>query len=332
MAAVSFENIMKQLKDRKFAPIYLLMGEEPFYIDQISNYIENNAIPEEDRDFNQVVLYGKDTNSSEVVSNAKQFSFGSEYHVVIVKEAKDMKDIELMQSYFKNPLKSTILVICHKYGKLKASAYKGCDAETVIFDSVPVKDYALSAWVEKCAVENGYKISSEAAQIITEHVGNDLSRIDNEFKKLKIFVPQGTQITPDIVEKNIGISKEYNVFELQDALGDRNTEKATKICMHFVNNIKDNPNVMTISSLNLFYSKMLAYHLLPDKSPENLAKIYGSNSYIQKINVAKAQKHNLPQLMKIISVLREYDAKTKGVDNAATDEELLKEMVYKILH
>ncbi len=330
--ATTFESIMKQLKDRKFAPVYLLMGDEPYYIDQISNYIENNALPEEERDFNQTVFYGKDTNASDVVANAKQFSFGSEYHVVILKEAKDMKDIDLMQSYFQNPLKSTILVVCHKYGKMKASSYKACDKETVIFNSEPVRDYNLSAWVSKCAEENGYTISPEVALIITEHIGNDLNRIDNEFKKMKIFVPQGSKITSDIVEKNIGISKEYNIFELQDALGDRNGEKAAKICMHFANNIKDNPNVLTISSLNSFYGKMLAYHLLPDKSADNVSKIYGSNAFIQRKNIEKAQKHTLLQLMRIISILREYDAKTKGVDNAATDEELLKELVYKIMH
>lgn len=333
MAAVKFEDVMSQLKSGKFAPVYLLMGEEPFYIDCISDYIENNALPESDRDFNQVVLYGRDTTPDEVVANAKQFAFGADHRVVILKEAKDLPQIDLLTSYFANPQPSTILVVCYKYGKLKPTQYKGCDKSTVIYTSEPVRDYQLAAWVQKQAALHNFKLSSEAAGIISENIGNDLARINNEFKKLKIILPEGTEITPEIIEKNIGISKEYNIFELQNALGERDADKAFKICINFTHNMKDNPNVKTIAVLYNFYSKMLAYMLLPDNSDENLAKVYGKiNPFVMNINRRYASRYSLAQVRRIISVLREYDVKSKGVDSDAPGEELLMEMIYKILH
>ena len=333
MAAAKFEDVMSQLKSGQYAPVYLLMGEEPFYIDCISDYIENNVLPEDERDFNQVVLYGRDTSPDEVVANAKQFAFGADRRVVILKEAKDLSKFDLLTSYFAHPQASTILVICHKYGKLKTPQYKGCDKSTVIFTSDPVKDYQLPAWVQKQATEHGFKLTTQAAGIIAEHIGNDLTRIDNEFKKLKIILPEGTEITAEIIEKNIGISKEYNIFELQNALGDRDADKAFKICINFAHNMKENPNVKTIAVLYNFYSKMLAYMLLPDNSPENLERIYGKiNPFVLDINRRYANRYSLAQVRKIIAVLREYDVKSKGVDSEAPDEELLMEMIYKILH
>ena len=331
--AVKFEEVMSQLKSGKYAPVYLLMGEEPFYIDCIAEYIENHALPEADRDFNQVVLYGRDTHPDEVVANAKQFAFGADYRVVILKEAKDLSKFDLLTPYFAHPQPSTILVVCYKYGKLKAAQYKNCDKSTVIFTSEPVKDYQLAAWVQKQATEHNFKLNQQAANIITEHIGNDLSRIDNEFKKLKIILPEGSEITPEIIEKNIGISKEYNIFELQNALGERNVDKAFRICLNFAHNMKDNPNVKTIAVLYTFYSKMLVYMLLPDNSPQNLEKVYGKiNPYVMDINRKYASRYSLAQVRKIMSVLREYDLKSKGVDSDAPDEELLMEMIYRILY
>lgn len=331
--AVKFEELMSQLKSGKYAPVYLLMGEEPFYIDCISEFIENNALPEVDRDFNQVVLYGRDTHPDEVVANAKQFAFGADHRVVILKEAKDLSKFDQLTPYFAHPQPSTILVVCYKYGKLKAAQYKNCDKSTVIFTSEPVKDYQLPAWVQKQAAEHNFKLNQQAANIITEHIGNDLSRIDNEFKKLKIILPEGAEITPEIIEKNIGISKEYNIFELQNALGERNADKAFRICLNFAHNMKDNPNVKTIAVLYTFFNKMLAYMLLPDNSAQSLERVYGKiNPYVMDVNRKYASRYSLAQVRKIMSVLREYDLKSKGVDSDAPDEELLMEMIYKILH
>ena len=279
------------------------------------------------------MLYGRDTTADEVVANAKQFAFGADHRVVILKEAKDLSKIDLLTSYFAHPQPSTILVICYKYGKLKAAQYKGCDKSTVVFTSDPIKDYQLPEWVQKQAKEHNFKLNPQAAGILAENIGNDLTRINNEFKKLKIILPEGAEITPDIIEKNIGISKEYNIFELQNALGDRNADKAFKICLNFTHNMKENPNTKTIAVLYTFYSKMLAYMLLPDNSPENLERIYGKvNPYVMDINRRYASRYSLAQVRKIISVLREYDVKSKGVDSDAPGEELLMEMIYKILH
>ena len=332
---MSYEELIKNLKKRQFAPIYLLMGEEPFYIDQISNYLEENVMEEADRDFNQVVLYGNDKNTdvSQIIGAAKEFPFGSQYKLVIVKEAKDLKDFEKLKGYVENPSKTTILVIAYKYAKLKATQTKPFEKNGVVFLSDKIKDYNLASWVQTQAKLHQFTINAQAASIIAGNIGNDLTRINNEFLKLKIFLPDNSEITSDIIEKYIGISKEYNVFELQNALGEQNEEKAYKITLNLCNNLKENPNVKTISSLYSFYSKMLAYRLAPDKSPETMAKIYGNiHPYILKINTEYAQRYSIVNLTKIVSLLREFDMKAKGVDSSSGEEELLKELIYKILH
>lgn len=329
---IKYEELVAQLKSRQFKPVYLLMGEEPFYIDRICRFFENKVIEEADRDFNQVVLYGKDTSAADIVANAKEFPFGSQYKLVIVKEAKDLKDIDLLKSYVENPAESSILVLCHKYGKLKATQYKAYEKKGVVFESVGIKDWNLPDWVQKTASAFKFKLDAQTANILTEHIGNDLSRIFNEFEKLKVILPPGSSITPDVVEQYIGISKEYNIFELQEALGSRNAQKTFKIIHNFTQHLKENPNIKTILMLYNFYHKMLMYHLSPDKSNEALRTIYGNlPPMILSKNVRYAQSHTIAQLTNIISVLREYDVKSKGVDSNSDEGELLKEMIYKIL-
>ncbi len=332
---MNYEELIKNLKKREYAPLYLLMGEEPFYIDQISNYMEENVIEEADRDFNQIVIYGNDKNTdvSQIIGAAKEFPFGSQYKLIIVKEAKELKDIEKLKGYVENPSKTTILVIAYKYAKLKPAQTKLFEKNGVVFVSDKIKDYNLSSWVQTQAKLHNFNINAHAASIIAANIGNDLTRINNEFLKLKIFLPDNIEITPSIIEKYIGISKEYNVFELQNALGEQNEEKAYRITLNFCQNLKENPNVKTIANLYSFYSKMLAYRLAPDKSPETLAKIYGNvHPFIMKMNTDYAQRYSIMNLTKIISLLREYDMKSKGVDSSSSEEELLKELIYKILH
>jgi DNA polymerase III subunit delta len=332
---MSYEELIKNLKKRQFAPLYLLMGEEPFYIDQISNYLEENVMEESDRDFNQVVLYGNDKNTdvAQIIGAAKEFPFGSQYKLVIVKEAKELKDFDKLKGYAENPSKTTILVIAYKYAKLKAAQTKPFEKNGVVFLSDKIKDYNLASWVQTQAKLHQFVINAQAASIIAGNIGNDLTRINNEFLKLKIFLPDNTEITSAIIEKYIGISKEYNVFELQNALGEQNEEKAYKIALNLCHNLKENPNVKTIATLYSFYSKMLAYRLAPDKSPETMAKIYGNiHPFILKINTEYAQRYSIVNLTKIISLLREFDMKSKGVDSSSNEEELLKELIYKILH
>jgi DNA polymerase-3 subunit delta len=332
--SVSYSDLVAQIQQKKFAPVYLLHGEEPFFIDRLTKMFEEGILEPEERDFNQVVLYGKDTEPDMVLANAKQFPFGSPYRVVILKEAKELKHIELLDSYVKSPSPQTIFIVCYKYGTLKAAQTKAYATNGVVFLSESVKDWNLSAWVQNLAEQTfQYKLNPQTAAVLCEHIGNDLSRIYTEFQKLQVVLPKGSEITSDIVEKYIGISKEYNIFELQDALGSRNLGKAYNIMINFTLHLKDNPNIKTITMLNLFYNKMIRYHLAPDKSNEALQILYGTRypNLIAK-NVGYANNHSLPQLIKIMSILREYDVKSKGVDANIDEGELLKEMIYKITH
>ena len=328
---MTYDQLFAHLQKKQFAPVYILMGDEPFYIDEASNFIEENAMPEEHRDFNQMLVYGKETEADEVIVMAKEFPFGTEKRVVIVKEAKDLKNMERLLKYAESPAKTAIVVICYKYATLRATQLKAIDKNCVVFHSEKMKEYNLAAWIQKHIGKYQFKIQPAVANLIAENIGVDLSRIDNEFKKLTIFIPPNSEITVDIVEKHIGISKEYNVFELQNALAERKIDKAYKIVHYFCQNIKQTPNVLTINSLASFYLKLLAYNL-SDKSMEAKAKVFGKNDWIQKTNVQYVQNHSVLELQKNIGILREYDAKTKGVDSHLPDEELLKELIYKITH
>ena len=328
---MTYDQLQSHLQKKQFAPIYFLMGEEPFYIDEVSDYIEEHALPEEQRDFNQMLVYGKETDADEVIAMAKEFPVGSEKRVVIVKEAKELKNIERLLKYAEAPSQTAILVICYKYATLRATQLKAVEKNGVVFHSEKMKEYNLAAWIQKHVAKYQFKMQPAVANLLAENIGVDLSRIDNEFKKLTIFLPPNSEITADIVEKHIGISKEYNVFELQNALAERKIDKAYKIVHYICQNIKQSPNVVTINNLASFYLKLLAYNL-SDKSPEAKARVFGKNDYIQRINVGYAQNHSVLELQKNISILREYDAKIKGVESNLPDEEILKELVYKIMH
>ncbi len=326
----TYDQIIQQIDKKTFAPVYLLHGTEPFYIDQLSNYFEENSIDKDQQDFNQVTFYGKDSDAEEIATNAKEFPFGSDKRVVIVKEAKDLKNFDKLISYVEKPSTTTILVLCYKYQDAKAAICKAVEKNGVVFKSSKIQDYKIAEWVLNRAKNYNFKINSESANILSEHIGNDLSRIDNEFKKLQIFLPPESEITPSLIEKHIGISKEYNIFELQKALAERNKQKVYKITLNFCNFLKDNPNVKTINNLFTFYSKMLSYQL-SDKTAATASKIFGiSNEWALKININQANAHSILELKKNIAILREYDAKSKGVETAASEEELLKEMIYKI--
>lgn len=332
--SASYSDIVAQIKNRQFASVYLLQGEEPFFIDRIAKMFEEEILEPEERDFNQVVLYGKDTTADMVLANAKQFPFGSPYRVVILKEAKELKKIELLDTYAENPSPQTILVVCHKYGKLKAAQTKAYAKHGVVFDSVGIKDWNLAAWIQDLAAQTfNFQLSPQSAAVLSEHIGNDLSRIFTEFQKLQVVLPAGSEITPAVIEQYIGISKEYNIFELQDALGSRNLSKVYNIMLNFTLHLKENPNIRTISMLFSYYNKMIRYHLNPDKSNDSLRTVFGNlpPSIIAR-NVGIANNHTLPQLTRIVSILREYDLKSKGVDANNDEGELLKEMIYKITH
>ncbi|MDR2980186.1 MAG: DNA polymerase III subunit delta [Bacteroidales bacterium] len=331
---MTFEEILSKLQKKEFAPLYLLMGEEPFFIDQLSDYLEENVMPEVDRDFNQMLFYAndKEVDAVFVIAAAREFPFGVPYRMVIIKEAKGLKNIDLLKDYAANPSPATILVICHKYGKLKAAQYKPFEKNGIVFTSEKIKDNKLASWVQSQATQHQFSMDVQSANIVAESIGNDLTRINNELLKLKIFLPEGSKITPDIVERYIGISKEYNVFELQTALGERNNKKSTKIALNLAQNSKENPIVKIVAVLYPFFHRMLAYHLAPDHSKETMAAIYGNmHPYVQQLNISYAQRYTVSELQKIISLFREFDLKAKGVNNNSSDEELIKELVLRVL-
>ncbi|MFC0517751.1 DNA polymerase III subunit delta [Mucilaginibacter angelicae] len=335
--------ILKDLKNRKFKPLYLLHGEEPYFIDLVSNYVEHHVLPEHERGFNQTVVYGKDTDIMTVLNAAKRYPMMADYQVVLVKEAQDMKwgkdednkkSIDPVLSYLENPLPSTILVFCYKYGKFdkRKKTYKAIEKKGLIFESATLYDNKVPAWVEGYVSEKGYKMNQQGSAMIAEYLGNDLSKIANELEKLMLNVSAGQEITLKHIQDNIGISKEYNVFELQTALTKKDAYKVNQIINYFEANPKSNPIVLVLGNLNNFFSKVLVYHYVKDKTPQNLAREMGVNPYFLKDYEQAARNYPLGKIFQVISYLREYDLKSKGVESNAPHGELMKELMFKILH
>jgi DNA polymerase-3 subunit delta len=337
------DDIIKDFKNRKYKPLYLLHGEEPYFIDQVSNYAEHQLLSEAERGFNQTVLYGKDTDIMVVLNAAKRYPMMAEYQVVLVKEAQDMKwgrddddkkSINPLLNYLENPLQSTILVFCYKYGKFdkRKKTYKAIEKNGVIFESAPLYDNKIPSWIEAFVAGKKYRIDPQASAMLAEYLGNDLSKIANEMEKLMLNVPVGQTITLQHVQDNIGISKEYNVFELQSALSRKDPFKVNQIINYFEANPKANPIVLVLGNLNNFFSKVLLYHYAKDKSPQGLARELGVSPYFLKDYELAARNYNYGKSMQIISLLREYDLKSKGVDSNSDNGELMKELMFKILH
>ncbi|MEO9513698.1 MAG: DNA polymerase III subunit delta [Flavobacteriaceae bacterium] len=316
-------------------PIYFLMGDEPYYIDKISKYVSDTVLTEEEKGFNQMVLYGRDTSVDEVVSNAKRFPMMADYQVVIVKEAQHLsRNIENLVGYAENPQPTTILVFCYKYKKLdkRKKLYKSIQKTGELFESKKLYENQVSDWIRKILNGKNYKISPKACMLLVEFLGTDLSKIANELDKLTIVVPETTEITPDLIEEHIGISKDYNNFELKKAIGEKNIAKATRIIDYFSQNPKDNPFVVTITLLNTFFTQLLQYHGLRDHSPGNVAKTLGVNPYFVNEYTIAAKNYPMRSVSGIISSLRELDLKSKGVGATNLSQaNLLKELLTKIV-
>jgi len=334
---MSFEQIMTELKKRQYRPVYFLMGEETYFIDVIADYITENALQEQEKAFNQVVMYGRDTSVYTVLDAAQRFPMMSQRQVVMVKEAQNLKDIDKLQFYMEKPLQSTILVVSYK-DKLdkRSKLYKILDKskDIAILESKKLYDNQVPAWITGYLTERGYNIAPAAAELLKDYLGADLSKVANELNKLMITLPVNEKkITPEHIEKNIGISKDYNVFELQKALGEKDVLKANRIINYFASNPKDNPMVLTISRLYDYFVKILKYHYLTDKSQSAVASALGVNPFFLKDYEAAARKYTAPKIIQIISILREYDLKSKGVGSSSTsDGDLMREMIFKILH
>ena len=275
---MTYESIIKDLKNKVYHPVYFLCGEEPYYIDTISDYIEKNILSESEKEFNQSVLYGKDIDASTIVSYAKRFPMMSNHQVIIIKEAQEVRNLVAKEkddntkseflAYLENPLPATILVLCYKYKEVdKRTKLSNILAQkAVLFDSKKIYDNKIPEWVNNYLLSKSYRINPRAAQLLTEYIGNDLSRIANELDKLMMNVLQKEEITIKHIEEYIGISKDFNIFELQAALGKKNILKANQIVNYFASNPKNNPIVVAIGSLYSYFSKVLTYHSLSDKS------------------------------------------------------------------
>lgn len=335
MAASTFEGIMADLKAKKYAPVYLLQGDEPYFIDQIAAYIEKNVLTDDEKTFNQTVVYGKDTDVANLDNLSKRFPMMSEHQVVIVKEAQDLKKIEDLVFYVQKPQKTTILVLCHKYKELdkRKKLASAIEKAGVLFTSKKLYDNKIPSWAEGYIKDKGYTIDPVALRLLTDYLGNDLSKIANEIDKLAIALPSGSKISPADIQNNIGISKDYNNFELQNAIGTGDVLKAARIVDHFAKNQKDNPIVLTITALYGYFTKLLIYNQHIRDNAATQAAALGCNPYFLKDYSAAQKRFPTVKCIKAISLLREYDLKSKGVGNSSTDPGgLLQEMVYKIMH
>lgn len=332
---MEFKEIIGDLKKKKYAPVYFLSGEEPYFIDQICDFAEKNILDESEREFNLQVLYGRDIDVQTIVSEAKRYPMMSDKQVVIVKEAQNIRNIEDLEAYVTNPLDSTVLVICYKYKTLdkRKSFPKTLAKKGVLFESKKLYENKVPDWINAYLKEKDYTASPKSTQLLTEYLGADLGKIANELDKLMINLPAGSEITPDHIQNNIGISKDYNTFELNDALAKQDILKANRIVNYFAANSKDHPIPVTIAALYTFFVKIMQYSYLQDKSRENAARALGVNPFFLNDYINAARNYPPNRVKNIISILREYDLRFKGVDNASADEgALLKEMVYRILH
>jgi DNA polymerase-3 subunit delta len=330
------KKIVDEIKQGKIRPIYFLMGDEPYYIDRIAEYIEEKVLTEEERGFNQMVLYGKEANVQEIIGHAKRYPMMAEKQVVVIKEAQDLsRSIEQFIPYAENPQPSTALVLCYKYKKLdkRKKLYKVIqEGGGLVFESKKLYENQVSEWIRKILLGKGYRISHKAAILLVEFLGTDLSRIHNELEKLQLVLAKNHEITPEDIEEHIGISKDYNNFELKKAIGERNAKKATRIINYFAQNPRDNPFVVTISLLSTFFSQLLQYHGLKDHSPKNVAGVLRINPYFVSEYQTAARNYPMKEASQIMSYLRELDMKGKGVGaQNMSQTELLKELLVKII-
>lgn len=328
--------IINDIKAGNIKPIYLLMGEECYYIDKLTEYLEQHVLLEEERDFNQTIVYGRDTTIDEIVAHAKRYPMMADRQVVIVKEAQDLsKTIDSLEKYAENPQPTTVLVLAYKYKTVdkRKKLVKHIDKKGVVFESKKLYENQVGQWISKVLQGRGYRIEPKAMMMLVEFMGNDLSRIANELSKLEIILPKGSTITPHHIEENIGFSKDFNVFEFRKAIGSKNQLKAFQIAEYFSQNKKDNPIVMTSGLVFSFFSGLLLYHGLKDKSQSNVAKVLKVNPFFVKDYEEAFRNYPMRKVSAIINAIRDMDMKSKGVGGAnIPDYDLYKELLVKIFY
>jgi DNA polymerase-3 subunit delta len=331
---MTFEGIMSDLKAARYKPVYFLMGEEPFFIDLVTDYLAEHVLTAEERSFNQLVLYGRDTDMKMIVSSARRYPMMASRQVIIVREAQQLKNMEGLESYLTAHMPSTVLVFAYKYKKLdkRTKLAKLLSEKSVLLESDKLREDKVPAWIMGYLKERDYRADQKTATLLVDFLGNDLGKIGNELDKLMLVVPSGSkEITADLIEKNIGISKDYNTFELTRSLATGDLLKSGRIVRYFATNPKNNPFVLTIASLFYYFAKVLLYHGLADKSKENVARELGINPFFAGEYVQAANQFPLAKTRMIISWLREYDLKAKG-GSMASEGDLLRELVFKITH
>ena len=335
----TFESIMHDLMERKFLPVYFLMGEESYYIDKISDYIADHVLAPDERDFNQTVMFGSDVTASQVVDAARRYPMMSEYQVVIVKEAQNIKQTDALEKYFKQPMKSTILVMCHKNGNVdgrKREYVKAIREAGVLFESKKLRDRDLPSFIEGYLRRKEVAIDPKSTQIIADSIGADLSRLTGELDKLMLSLPENNRrVTPQVVEDQIGVSKDFNAFELRDAVVNRNVFKANQIVKYFDENPKAGSLYSFLPMLfNYFQNLMIAFYAPKKQSQEGVAEWLELRSpWAAKDYMTGMRNYSGMKVMQIISKIREIDAKSKGLDNPNTPPgDLMKELIFYILH
>ena len=334
----TFQDIMKDLKARRFSPIYILMGEEAYYIDQITNYIAENVLTPAEQDFNLNICFGADVSAVQVTDMAKRFPMMAEYQVVIVKEAQNIHSLDALEKYLKNPAKTTILVWCHKNGKIDArkKVISLAEAHGVVFESKKLKEYQLAGFMQNYLAAKKITIEPKATQMMADHIGADLSRLTSELDKVALSLSENDKrITPDIVEKEVGVSKNFNTFELRDAIVNRNVFKSNQIVSYFISNPKAGSLYSFLPLLfSYFQNLMIVFYSPNNKSESDIAQILGlKNNWGAKEYIIGMRNYSARKTMDIIAKIREVDAKSKGLNNVSTGAgDLMKEVIFFILH
>ena len=332
---MTYEQIIENIRKKIYHPIYFLTGEEPFYIDEIADLLMDTVLSDIEKEFNLAILYGKDTDVNAIDGAARRYPMMSNYQVLIIREAQTLDKIEELEKYTKAPLKSTILVLCYKYKKpdKRKKFFKEIEKNSVFFESPKIKDDKLPDWIRNYIKKKGYGISPEAAALLSEYLGSDLGKIANETSKLMLNLNMGTEISVSYIEKNIGITKEYSIFELQNALGKKDIYQANCIVNNFASNPKDNPLIKTIMMLYTYFMKVFKYHYLSDKSMNAAASVLSCPPYFVKDYEYASKRYSIEKMKQIIGLLKEYNLRAIGINNNSTDQgDLLKEMIFKILH
>ena len=332
---MTYEQILSEIHKKNFAPVYFLTGEEPYFIDMISDTIENEALDEAERAFNQIVLYGRDVDVETIANHARSFPMMGDRMVVIIKEAQDVQHLENFEAYLETLPATTVLVFDYKYKKFdkRKALAKKIDKKGVWFESKKLYDSNIPGWIQNYLKAEGYSITPKATQMLADYLGTDLHKIANELKKLVIALPKNKSISDADVERNIGISKDYNVFELQNALGSRDVLKANRIVNYFGDNPKENPLFLTAISLYGYFTKLLKLHYATDNSQAALASTLGVSPFFVRDYQAAARNYSIADCVRCIGVLREFDLKSKGYNvGEVSPKDLYREMVFKLLH